>query len=103
MGNRVFDDPEDARAEAERLIDDGRFRLTDHAREDHPELSESDKIAVVRYGGHDQPDADRDPDEGVYVCWAKIDGTLCRGVYCVEETGLAPILVIITAFPEEPE
>lgn len=100
MGNRVFDDPGDARQEAERLIDAGRYRLTDHAQVDHPELSEWQKVAVVRFGGRDKLDQNRDPEDGVYVCWAKIEGRVCRGVYAIEETSLAEILVIITAFPE---
>lgn len=100
MGNRVYDDPAGARQEAEKLIDANRYRLTDHARFDHPELSEWEKVAVVRYGGRDKLDEQRDPEEGVYLCWAKIRGTLCRGVYAVEETSQGPILVVITAFPE---
>lgn len=100
MGNRAFDDPADAREEAERLIDVGRYRLTDHARDDHPELPPWEKVAVVRHGGRDRVDRDRDPEDGVYVCWATIQEALCRGVYAIEETSYGPILVIITAFPE---
>lgn len=101
MVNRVFEEPAGARDEAERLIDVGRYRLTDHAQRDHPELPEWDKVATVRHGGRDQLDKNREPEDGVYVCWATIHGTLCRGVYAIEETRYGPLLVIITAFPEE--
>lgn len=100
MGNRAFDDPADARDEAEHLIDVGRYRLTDHAQDDHPELSPWEKVEVVRYGSRDRLDENRRREEGVSICWAKIQQTLCRGVYAIEETTYGPILVIITAFPE---
>lgn len=75
----------------------GRYRLSDHAQTDHPDLSEWEKVAVVRYGGRDQHDKNRDPQDGVYVCWATMDGTLCRGVYAIEKTSYGPLLV---PFPE---
>lgn len=87
----------------ELLIDQGRYRLTVHAQRDHPEISDVEKVAVVRYGANDKPDSQRPPGAGVYLFWARhpVHG-VCRAVYAIE-AGAQPdqdILVLITAFPE---
>ena len=103
MSNRVYTDLRALRRDVEELIDAMRFRVTFHARTDHPELAEEDKVAVVRFGGRDRIDRDRQASSGVYLCWAKhpVHG-LCRGVYRIWEGPNGALVVIITAFPEEP-
>ncbi len=103
MSNRVYSDLRELRRDVQALLDARRFRITHHAREEHSELSDEDRVAVVRYGGRDAPDRDRPLSHGVYLCWARhpVHG-LCRGVYCVREEPGGGLVVIITAFPEEP-
>lgn len=99
--NRVFDDPAELRQTAERLIDQGRYRLTRHAQREHAELSDPDKIAIVRYGGHDKADAARPAADGVYLCWARHPTHgICRAVYAIERHDDGDVLVLVTAFPE---
>lgn len=101
MPNQVYSDLNELRRRTNDLIDQGRVRVHYHARESHPELSEFDRIAVVRYGGKIQPSRGRDPSEGVYVCWAMHPSFgLCRGVFCIEESGGGEIVLIITVFVE---
>lgn len=103
MSNRVYADFRRLRRDVEALIDAMHFRVTFHARTQHPELSAEDKLAVVRFGGRDQPDRDRPLAHGVYLCWARHPTYgLCRGVYCIREEPGEGYAVIITAFPEEP-
>jgi hypothetical protein len=101
MPNRVFRDLRELRPTVVRLIEQGRFRISFHARLDHPELNEMDKLEVVRYGGRDRPDSKRPAADGVYVCWARhpVHG-LCRGVYAVEQVSNGDLVVVITAFKE---
>lgn len=99
MSNRVFTDFNKLRQETNDLIDRGRVRVHSHARESHPELSELEQIAVVRYGGRPRLDRDRGPSEGVYVCWARLPTLgLCRAVFCIEQIPGGDVVLVITAF-----
>jgi hypothetical protein len=101
MPNRVYTDITKLRVEVNRLIDQGRVRIHIHANKSHPELTEIEKVAIVRYGTRTRPDSRRKPSEGVYVCWATRPRVgLCRGVFCVEETLGGDMVLVITAFPE---
>jgi hypothetical protein len=101
MGNRVYDDSGAIRRAVQRLVDERRVRLTLHAKHDHPELSEEDKVAMVRNGAGDRLDSKRPSEDGVYVCWARHpEHGLCRIVYAIEEADDGLRLVIITAFRE---
>lgn len=101
MPNQVYSDFTKLRKETNDLIDQGRVRVLRHARDSHPELSDLDRIAVVRYGRKIQPDRSRNPSEGVYVCWAKHPTHgLCRGVFCIEDSGRGEVVLIITVFVE---
>ena len=101
MPNRLFSDLTQLRREVNNLIDSGRFRVHKHARASHPELSESEQITVVRYGGAIKPDRNRDPKDGVYVCWASLASHgLCRAAFCVESDARGDTVLVITAFPE---
>lgn len=101
MTNRVFADLRELRRTAESLIDQGNYKVTEHARTDHPEISEFDKLAIVRYGGGDKPDQNRPPTDGVYVCWALHPAHgLCRGVYAVEQFASGERIVVISVFRE---
>ena len=100
--NRVFADMGKLRQTVEALIDQGRYRITKHPREAHPEFSDTDRVAIVRWGGRDKPDRQRDSSEGVYLCWARHpQHGPCRAVYAVEETPAGDILAIISVMPEE--
>lgn len=102
MGNRHYDDMAQLRLEVEALIDAGRYRLTVHAQVDHPELSPSDKVAVVRHGGGDKLDEDSRASQPKYVCWAHLPSHgLCRAAYAVEDSLTGDLVVVITAFPED--
>ncbi len=100
--NRIFTDMRLIRRTVEALIDQTRFRIQPHARSAHQQFSDSDRVAVVRWGGRDSPDRTRPLSDGVYVCWAThpVHG-LCRAAYAVEQTSVGEILVIITVMPEE--
>ena len=101
MANRAFRDLQELRRTAERLIDEGRFRISAHARVEHPQLTEMDKLEIVRFGGRDRLDAKRPAADAVYVCWARhpLHG-LCRGVYAIEQLPSGDLVVVITAFKE---
>ena len=101
MPNRVYADMKKLRHDTEALIDQTRYRITTHARATHAELPETAKLAVVRLGSKDKPDAKRGPKDGVYLCWARHPTFgLCRGVYAIEDTSTGPIVVVISAFKE---
>jgi hypothetical protein len=101
MKNRVYKDLKKLRTDVERLIDDGRVLVIQHARLSHPELEPDDQIAIVRFGGTIKQDQKRDPSEGVYLCWATLPGLgICRAVFCVQETQQGPIVKIITGFQD---
>jgi hypothetical protein len=102
MPNRIFTDLSDLRTVVNSLIDQGKVRVHRHAKDKHPELSDIERIAIVRYGGRMRPDRKRAASEGVYVCWATrpLLG-LCRAVLCVEEEEGGDSVLIITAFPEQ--
>ncbi|MBI4416785.1 MAG: hypothetical protein HY557_07370 [Euryarchaeota archaeon] len=100
--NRIFTDMVELRGAVEALLEQRRFRVTEHARTAHPEFSDVDRLAIVRWGGQDTPDRDRDPSEGIYLCWAQHPRHgLCRAVYAIETTSRGDILVIISVMPEE--
>jgi hypothetical protein len=102
MPNRVYTNLTKLRTEVEKLIDQGRVRVLRHARETHPELTEIEQIAIVRYGGPIQRDKTRDPAEGVYVCWGGLASVgPYRAVFCVSNESEADVVLIITAFQEE--
>lgn len=99
--NRVFTNVRVLRRATESLIVQGRYRIESHARTEHPEFSDPERLAVVQWGGRDQPDKHRDPSEGVYVCWAVLPRHgLCRAVYAVEQTPRGDMVVVITVMPE---
>jgi hypothetical protein len=101
MTNRAYTDFAELRRVTVELIDAGRVRVHKHAQESHPELSEVEQIAVVRYGSQPRLDRKRDPSAGVYVCWAQLPGRgLCRGVFCIEQTGARDVVLVSTAFVE---
>lgn len=101
MANRVYPDMDQLRTEVNALIDQGKVRVHKHAKSKHPELSELEQIAVIRYGSRPKPDRDRPASDGVYVCWGKLpDDRLCRGVFCVEQVQAALSVLVITAFEE---
>lgn len=102
MGNRAFADMAALRKEVIRLVGEGRIRWTVHAQFDHPEIPQVDKLAIVQWGGADQPNERARPGEPSYVCWARhpVHG-LCRGVYAVVDTKHGPYVRIITVFKEE--
>lgn len=103
MVTRRYDDPRTLRRRVEELVDaePPRVRVTRHAREAHPEFSDLDRIAIVRWGGQDQPDRDRPSSDGVYLCWANHPTFgRCRACYAIEETTTGDILVIVSVFPE---
>ena len=101
MPNRVYTDFNELRRQVNDLIDRRKVRVHRHARKSHPEISELEQIAIVRYGGPIRPDKDRNLSEGVYLCWATLQ-TLgrCRGLFCIEETSGGDLVLIITAFQE---
>ncbi len=101
MVNRVFRDLAELRRTVEELIDAGRYLISSHARLDHPDVGELDKLSIVRYGGRDRPDSKRPAADGVYLCWAQhpVHG-LCRGVYAIEQIHSGDLIVVITAFKE---
>lgn len=100
--NRVFADMANLRRAVNDLVDQGRYRVIHHAREAHPEFSDTDRVHVVRWGSRDKPDEKKDPSEGVYLCWLRHPRYgLCRGVYAIEETPLGDVLDIITVMPED--
>ena len=102
MGNRHYDDMARLRQDVEALIDAGRYRLTVHAQLGHPELAPGDKVAVVRHGGGDKPDADAPASQPKYLCWARLPHHgLCRAVYAIQDSLTGDLVVIITAFPED--
>ena len=102
MPNRVYSDLAQLRTEVNQLIDQGRVRVHQHARKAHPELSEIEQVAIVRYGGIIRRDKARDPGQGVYVCWGYLPSRgLCRAVFCVHRDGERDLVLIITAFREE--
>jgi hypothetical protein len=68
MGERYYDDMEALRRDVTRLIAAGRYRLTHHAQNSHPELSELDKLAIIRYGGRDRLDARANPSSPRFMC-----------------------------------
>lgn len=101
MPNRVFTDFNKLRQETNDLIDRGQVRVHIHARKSHPELSEFEQVATVRFGGTPRPDRNRGPSKGVYLCWARLPRHgLCRGVFCIEEIGGGSIVLVTTAFRE---
>lgn len=100
MANRIYRDMRVLRRDVEALIDANRIRITEHARTRHPELTDTDRIAIVRWGTLPKPDEDRPLTDGVYVCWLNHPRLgRCRGCFCVEEHGGVAVL-IITAFRE---
>lgn len=100
--NRVFADMAQLRRTVETLVDQSRYRITTHAKVEHSQFSDVDRVAVVRWGGRDRPDRSRDPSGGVYLCWARHPTHgLCRAVYAVEQGAGGDILLIITVMPEE--
>lgn len=99
--NRVFEDLQKLRSEKKRLIESRLYRVSRHAGEKHPELTDEERVAVVLLGTGDRLDRNREPTDGVYVCWASLPvHGLCRGVYCVVQSDRS-YLKIITAFPED--
>src|SRR6266508_815351 len=99
--NRVFRDMLELRETAEGLLAQGKYRITYHSKDEHPEFSDVDRVSVSRWGGQDQPDRNRDPSDGIYVCWASHPRHgRCRGVYAIEPTPAGEILVIITVMRE---
>jgi|SRR5579859_3868395 len=101
MPNKVYSDLDELRKQVNDLIDRGRVRVHHHARQSHPEISEFERIAIIRYGGPIRPDSSRKPSEGVYLCWATLrTHGRCRGVFCVEEGAGSETVLIITAFRE---
>lgn len=101
MPNRVYSDKNELRKKVNDLIDRGGVRVHQHARRSHPELSELEQIAIVRYGSEIRDDKNRRTSEGVYVCWARLPiHGLCRAVFCIEETAGGEFVLIITAFQE---
>jgi hypothetical protein len=102
MPNRVYSNFTQLRKDTNQLIDRGRVKVHQHARDSHPELTEIEQIGIVRYGGTIQPDKNRDPTDGVYVCWARLPSRgLCRAVFCIQADPEADIVLIITAFEQE--
>lgn len=102
MPNRAYDRMDDLRREVEALVDANRVRWTRHAKLDHPELSQADKLDIIRWGGRDQPNLVPNPAGPSYVCWASHpDHGVCRGVYAVVETRQGKYLQIITAFRDD--
>lgn len=101
MPNRVYTDLSKLRRDVNDLIDRGQVRVHRHARRSHPELTELEQIAVVRYGGRPRPDRGRSESEGVYVCWATLSRHgVCRGVFSVEVGEGGDIVLVITAFAD---
>jgi hypothetical protein len=102
MPNRVYQDLNKLRTETNGLIDRGGVRVHRHARIQHPELSELEQIAVVRYGGAIKFDEKRPQSDGVYVCWSRLPGPgLCRGVFSIVEGLNGDLVLVITAFQEQ--
>lgn len=101
MPNRVYDRMDELRREVEALIDANRIRWTRHATLDHSELSQADKLDIVRWGGRDQPNLALHASGPSYVCWARHpDHGICRAVYAIVETSQGPYLCIITVFKD---
>lgn len=100
MSNRIYRDMRALRRDAEALIDAERYVVTEHARTQHPELTDVDRVVIIRWGSLPQPDAGRPLSDGVYVCWLNHPRLgRCRGCFSVEETA-GGLVVIITAFRE---
>ena len=100
--NRVFTDMGKLRQAVNDLVDQGRYRVIHHAREAHPEFSDTDRALVVRWKSRDKPDEKRNPSDGVYLCWLRHPRYgLCRGVYAIEETPTGDLLDIISVMPED--
>jgi len=100
--NRVFTNMVQLRRMAEALIEQSRYRITSHARIEHPEFDDEARLAIVQWGGRDRPDRNRPASDGAYVCWANHPRHgECRAVYAVEGTPAGDILVIISVMPEE--
>lgn len=101
MGNRYYDDMAALRRDVEALIDAGRFDFTEHARTDHPELPEEDKLNIIRFGRNDKVDVKSPPSQPRYLCWGShpLLGR-CRAVYAIVDTLVGDQVLIITAFPE---
>lgn len=99
--DRVFTDMGRLRKTAETLIDQSSYRITSHAKIEHPEFDDLTRLAIVRWGGRDRRDRNRPPSEGVYVCWANhpLQG-LCRAVYAIQQIPDGDLLVIISVMPE---
>ena len=101
MTNKVYTSNEELARDKVRHIEQGRFRVSRHAGEKHPELTDVERAAIVRYGTGDKPDRERPASAGVYLCWATLPTHgVCRAVFCIEETSSGTVLKIITAFPE---
>ena len=101
MPNRVYPDLNKLRVEVNDLIDRGQVVVHHHARKSHPEFTDVERIAVVRFGGRIQRDRSRRTEEGVYVCWAQLPSHgLCRAVFCVGADLEGDYLLIITVFGE---
>lgn len=102
MGNRYYDDMATLRRDVEALIDARRIRFTEHAKTDHPELSESDKVDIIRQGGRDKLDDKSPRGRPRYLCWARhpTHGR-CRAVYAIVDTLIGDTVLLITAFPED--
>ncbi|MHB8632547.1 MAG: hypothetical protein ACYDBQ_01080 [Thermoplasmatota archaeon] len=102
MGNRDYRDMAALRRDVAEFIACHRIRWTRHARFDHPEIGEADKLAIVQWGGADRPNTPAHPAGPSYVCWAThpVHG-LCRAVYAVVDTPQGSHLLIITVFKEE--
>jgi hypothetical protein len=101
MPNRVYNDLNKLRFDVNYLIDRGRVRVHRHAGTSHPEFSELEQIAAVRFGGPIRADLKRNRTEGVYVCWANLPlHGLCRAVFCIEDHPDDGLVLVITVFRE---
>lgn len=101
MPNRVYTDLDKLRSDVNGLIDRRRVRIHHHAKLKHPEFTDVERIAVVRYGGRIRADQERARAEGVYLCWAILPSLgLCRTVFCIEERPLEGLVLIISVFRE---
>jgi len=101
MPNRVYTDLSQLRRDTNDLIDRGRVRVHHHARSKHPEFTDVERIAVVRYGGRISFDRSHARSEGRYVCWGRLEGHgLCRAVFCMEEQPSGDLVIVISGFVE---
>lgn len=101
MPNRLYTDLNKLRRDTNDLIDQGRVRVHQHAKKQHSEFSDFERIQVVRLGGTIQFDQTTPQTSGRYVCWSFLSPHgLCRAVFVIEEHPGGDLVLIISVFSD---